>query len=142
VCVCVCVCVCSYPEARTAGVCVCVCVCSYPEARTAGVCVCVCSYPDPRTAGVCVCVFLPRSSYSRCVCVCVCVCVLTQKLVQQVENVFPRDSGRFSRTLAEMSRAVINAQAVDRVRHQRQHPLTHTHTHNIHVLIYPECTAA
>ncbi len=53
--------------------------------------------------------------------------VVTQQLVEQVKNVFPRGSGLFARTLAEVSRAVINAQAVDAAGHQRQHPLRNTH---------------
>lgn len=51
---------------------------------------------------------------------------VTQQLVEQVEDVFPGGSGLVSRTLAEVSRAVVDAQAVDAVGHQRQHPLRHT----------------
>lgn len=63
-----------------------------------------------------------------------CVVVLTQKLIKQVENVFPRCSRIFTSVFTKMSGTVINTQAIDAVRHQRQHPLKHTQTH-IHMML-------
>lgn len=52
--------------------------------------------------------------------------LLTQQLVQQVQNVFPGCSGLEPGALPKVGRTVVHVQTVDTVGHQSQHALGNT----------------